>query len=123
MFFRGVRYSTKKELNDSNCNAMVIEGYMNKNEYDLKKLDLIMTLTMELPVLRARLGFSQEKMAQNIGVSRQTYGAIEKGTRKMTWTIFMALLAVLDLNEATSVMLDQIPGFIQSVRSLIRDSY
>ena len=123
MFFRGVRYSTKKELNDSNYNAMVIEGYMNKNEYDLKKLDLIMTLTMELPVLSARLGFSQEKMAQNIGVSRQTYGAIEKGTRKMTWTIFMALLAVLDLNEATSVMLDQIPGFIQSVRSLIRDSY
>lgn len=99
------------------------KGYMDKNEYDLKKLDLIMTLTMELPVLRARLGFSQEKMAQNIGVSRQTYGAIEKGTRKMTWTIFMALLAVLDLNEATSVMLDQIPGFIQSIRSLIRDSY
>lgn len=96
---------------------------MNKNEYDLKKLDLIMTLTMELPVLRARLGFSQEKMAQNIGVSRQTYGAIEKGARKMTWTIFMALLAVLDLNEATSVMLDQIPGFIQSVRSLIHDPY
>lgn len=94
---------------------------MNNNENNLKKLDLIMTLTMELPVLRARLGLSQEKMAQNIGVSRQTYGGIENGSRKMSWTIFMALLAVLDMDEATSVMLDQIPGFIQSVRSLLRD--
>ena len=94
---------------------------MNNNENNLNKTDLIMTLTMELPVLRARLGLSQEKMAQNIGVSRQTYGGIENGSRKMSWTIFMALLAVLDMDEATSVMLDQIPGFIQSVRSLLHD--
>ena len=42
-----------------------------------------MTLTAELPVLRARLGVSQEKMASAIGVSRQTYSAIETKTKKI----------------------------------------
>lgn len=83
---------------------------------DQVKDELIMTLTAELPVLRARLGVSQETMASAIGISRQTYSAIETKTKKMSWTHFMALVAVLDLNEATSVMLDQIPDFIQTIR-------
>lgn len=89
--------------------------------YDEKeniKNELIMTLIAELPVLRARLGVSQEMMASAIGVSRQTYSLIETKTKKMSWTIFMALIAVLDLNEATSVMLDQIPDFIQMIRQV-----
>lgn len=83
------------------------------------KDELIMTLTAELPVLRARLGVSQEVMASAIGVSRQTYSAIETRTKRMSWTMFMALIAVLDMNEATSVMLDQIPDFIQTIRQII----
>ena len=82
------------------------------------KDELIMTLTAELPVLRARLGVSQEVMASAMGVSRQTYSAIETKRKKMSWTMFMALIAVLDMNEATSVMLDQIPDFIQTIRQL-----
>lgn len=93
---------------------------MNNTQNNLEKLDLMMTLAAELPVLRARLGISQEVIAKNIGLSRQTYCAIENGTRKMTWTIFMALVAFFDLNEATSVMLDQMPGFIQSIRNILR---
>ena len=80
--------------------------------------ELIMTLTAELPVMRARLGMSQEVMASAIGISRQTYYAIETKSKKMSWTIFMAIITVLDLNEATSVMLDQIPDFIQTIRQL-----
>lgn len=88
---------------------------MRKEEVKAKE-ELIMTLTTELPVLRARLGVSQEKMAANIGISRQTYSGIETGAHRMSWTTFMALIAILDLNEATSVMLDQMPGFIQRIR-------
>ncbi len=88
------------------------------SDKDKIKDELIMTLTAELPVLRARLGISQEVMASAIGVSRQTYSAIETKSKKMSWTTFMALIAVLDLNEATSVMLDQIPDFIQTIRYL-----
>lgn len=91
------------------------------SDKDKIKNELIMTLTAELPVLRARLGISQEVMATAIGVSRQTYSAIETKSKKMSWTTFMALIAVLDLNEATSVMLDQIPDFIQTIRYLIEN--
>ena len=34
----------------------------------------------------------------------------------------MAIIAVLDLNEATSVMLDQIPDFIQTIRQLTENN-
>lgn len=84
--------------------------------------ELILTLTAELPVLRARLGVSQEVMASSIGVSRQTYSAIETGTKKMSWTMLMALIAVFDLNEATSVMLDQMPDFIPSLRRITNNN-
>lgn len=86
------------------------------------KDELVMTLTAELPVMRARLGMSQEVMASAIGISRQTYSAIETKSKKMSWTIFMAIIAVLDLNEATSVMLDQIPDFIQTIRQLTENN-
>lgn len=49
--------------------------------------------------------------------SVQLHYAINR-TKKMSWTIFMALIAVLDMNEATSVMLDQIPDYIQTIRQL-----
>lgn len=90
-------------------------------EQSLSKEELIMTLTAELPVLRARLGISQQKAANCIGISRQTYGSIETGIRKMSWTVFMALIALFDMNEATSVMLDQMPYFISSVRQITQD--
>ena len=90
------------------------------NNKDRIKEELIMILTAELPVLRARLGVSQEVIASSIGVSRQTYCAIETKNKKMSWTIFMALIGILDLNEATSVMLDQIPNFIQTIRELTK---
>lgn len=89
--------------------------------YDGKKRiknELIMTPTAELPVLRV----SQEKMASSISVSRQTYSAIKTKTKKISWTMFMALIAVLDLNEAISVMLDQIPDFIQTIRELTENN-
>ena len=86
------------------------------------KDELVMTLTAELPVMRAPLGMSQEVMASAIGISRQTYSAIETKSKKMSWTIFMAIIAVLDLNEATSVMLDQIPDFIQTIRQLTENN-
>ena len=57
-----------------------------------QKIYLMKSLTDDLPVLRARLGLSQEELADRIGISRQTYGGIETKKREMNWTIFMALL-------------------------------
>ena len=74
---------------------------------NLSKNDLIEMLRKDLPVLRARIGLSQEILADRIGISRQTYGAIENGKREMTWTTFLALVALFKSNEQTALMLSQ----------------
>lgn len=83
---------------------------------------LIEILKNELPVLRARMGLSQEVLSEKIGISRQTYSAIETGKRKMTWTVFLALVSVFWQNEQTCLMLKQVPGFSKSINQILNDS-
>lgn len=44
---------------------------------EIDKERLIDILTEELPVLRAKIGLSQEDLSEIIGISRQTYSSIE----------------------------------------------
>lgn len=66
---------------------------------DVDKEHLISILTEELPVLRARVGLSQDELSNIIGISRQTYSSIETGKRKMSWNVFLSLLLVFGYNE------------------------
>lgn len=43
----------------------------------INKEDLMDKLIYELPILRARLGMTQDEASDIIGVSRQTYSSIE----------------------------------------------
>ena len=67
----------------------------------INKEELIDKLIYELPVLRARLGMTQDEASDIIGVSRQTYSSIETRKRNMSWTTYMALLMVFYNNPAT----------------------
>lgn len=49
---------------------------------ELDKDKLIEILTDELPVLRAKIGISQGDISNIIGISRQTYNAIETKREK-----------------------------------------
>lgn len=83
------------------------------------KHNLMEQFRNELPVLRARARASQEVIAEQIGISRQTYSGIETGKREMTWTIFLALLAFFQNNEQTKTMIDQINGFGDSMTKVM----
>ena len=50
-----------------------------------EKNRLIAALSPELATLRTKAEISQEELAELIGISRQTYGTIERGTREMSW--------------------------------------
>ena len=76
-----------------------------------KRQELIDTLIIELPVLRARIGASQADISERIGISRQTYNAIENGKKSMSWTVFLALYAVFINDERTLQMLNSIDIF------------
>lgn len=83
------------------------------------KEELIEIMRNELPVLRARLGISQERVAEIIGISRQTYNAIETGKREMTWPIFLSMVAFFQNNEQTDQMLRQIDEFEEKMRRVL----
>lgn len=72
----------------------------------LNKKELINILTKELPVLRAKIGVSQDEISNIIGISRQTYSAIETGKHQMSWNTFLSLVLVFGCNEKTSAMID-----------------
>ena len=76
---------------------------------------LIEALRNDLLVLRARVGLSQEAIANKIGISRQTYSSIETGKREIAWTTSLALVAFFQNNEQTLPMLKQIEGLLEGV--------
>ncbi len=61
----------------------------------------IAELKKELPFLRLKAGISQDDVANVIGVSRQTYGAIERGDRPMGWSTYLSLIFFFDNKEET----------------------
>lgn len=52
----------------------------------------ISVLQENLSALRAKAGISQEELSNIIGVSRQTYSAIESGKRVMSWSTYLSLV-------------------------------
>lgn len=82
---------------------MVIQGkIIIADDYKKASIDL---LVENLPSLRARIGITQEQLANMIGISRQTYYSMETRKREMSWTIFLAIVFVFDLFNETSEML------------------
>lgn len=88
---------------------------MNSPVNKEKKAELIQLLTSTLPVLRAAIGISQEEIASYIGVSRQTYSALEQGKRPMSWNTFLSLFLFFISNTETNEMLKIKKGFIAQV--------
>lgn len=76
------------------------------NQTDLNKDIYITRMAENLPVLRAKFGLTQEDLGAKIDVSRQTIVAIETRKRKMTWSVFLALITIFKRNEITSQLLD-----------------
>lgn len=69
---------------------------------------LIVSLTNELPTLRAKAAITQDELARAIGISRQTYNAIETKGRPMSWNTYMSLILFFDRNPNTCYMLQNI---------------
>ena len=91
--------------------------YADINEVDREQL--VKLLTDELPVLRAKIGISQSELSNIIGVSRQTYSAIETKKREMSWNTYMSLILFFEHNEKTREMLIGIGAFPESLQQVL----
>lgn len=61
--------------------------------------------TQNLPILRMKLSHFQAQLGKLLGVSRQTIVSTESGKRKMTWSMFIALVLLFYRNEQTRPIL------------------
>lgn len=76
-----------------------------------EKNKFIDALTPELALLRAKAEISQEEISNLIGVSRQTYGAMERKSRRMSWNTYLSLILFYDYNKKTHKMIRNISAF------------
>ena len=86
----------------------------------LNKENLLKIMTDNLPALRAKLGLSQDEVSNIIGISRQTYCAIETQKRKMSWSNFISLLFLFWYNEKTQVLVSAIDVFPEELQATLR---
>lgn len=86
---------------------------------EIDKERLIDVLTEELPVLRARIGLSQDDLSSIIGISRQTYSSIETRKRRMPWNVYLSLILVFENNEKTRSLLETIGAFPEELKQVL----
>ena len=93
------------------------------NAIDNKSLNkeiLLEIMTDNLPALRAMIGLSQDDISDIIGISRQTYCAIETHKRKMSWNTFMSLLFLFWYNEKTKMLVSAIDVFPEELQATLQ---
>lgn len=78
---------------------------------DEEREKYIKALVDELPSLRVKVGVPQDELARIIGVSRQTYGDVERKVRPMSWNTFLSLILFFDSHKATHSLLRSLPAF------------
>lgn len=87
-----------------------------------KREQVIDILTEELPLLRAKLGISQENLCEIVGISRQTYSGIETRKKKMSWNIFLSMLMLFTHNEKTASIIEIIGAFPEDLKESLNIS-
>ena len=74
-----------------------------------KYKDLSMKILQDnLSALRARADITQEELANILGISRQTYYAIESKKKQMSWNTFMTTIFFFHELKSTTEMLKEL---------------
>ena len=72
---------------------------------EINRKELIEKMADNLPTLRTKLGFTQEDIANMIGVSRHTVISMENKKRPMTWNTYLSLVLVFSGNPDTKLLM------------------
>lgn len=115
-----MEYNTLRKYNEERTVNFLSE-YTNAEISEVDKEHLISLLTEELPVLRAKVAISQDELSSIIGISRQTYSAIETKKRKMSWNTFLSLILVFGYNEKTAGMLEACGAFPSALHNVLNN--
>lgn len=64
-----------------------------------------------LASLRAKAGLNQEEISSILGMTRQTYHALETGKQQIPWTTFLAFIFFFRELDATKEMINDLRIF------------
>lgn len=81
---------------------MVRDEYLITKDYKTASIEI---LVENLPSLRAKIGITQEELANILGIPRQTYYSLETQKREMSWITYLAIVFIFDSVRDTSEML------------------
>ena len=84
---------------------MVRKRWALSDEYRKMSISI---LQENLASLRAKIGITQEEIANIIGVTRQTYYSIETKKREMTWATYLSLVFFFDAIFDTEEMIREL---------------
>ncbi|MDR7071292.1 helix-turn-helix transcriptional regulator [Fictibacillus barbaricus] len=65
----------------------------------MTQIEVINLLTNKIKLVRTELGYTQDKMADILGISKKTLVQIEKERVKASWTVIVALCALFRNSE------------------------
>ncbi len=82
---------------------------------------LAKNMTDNLPTLRTKLGVSQEKIAEMVGVSRSTIACIENHKRPMPWNLFLSLLMIFTKNKETDRLLNVMEIYTDELNDYVKN--
>lgn len=88
---------------------------------EINRAELVANMTDNLPMLRTRLGLTQEELANKIGVSRSTIISIETRKREMTWNTFLSLVLVFIKNKDTNKLLNILDIYTDEFNEFIKE--
>lgn len=74
---------------------------------DYKEASIVI-LRDNLASLRAKVGINQEELANIIGLSRQSYYAIENKKKPMSWSTYLSLMFFFSMCTASAEMLKEL---------------
>lgn len=84
----------------------------------MTKTDLINKISEKIKLIRTEYGFSQDKMAEIIGISKKTLVQIEKERKTLSWTAVCAVCAIFRESEILKMILSDDPVEIIEVFAL-----
>lgn len=85
----------------------------------IDKDELINKFIFGLPVLRARIGMTQDEIGEIVGISRQTYSSIETRKRKLSWTTYRSLLFVFYFDSDTRESIENADLFPENLKKTL----
>lgn len=92
---------------------------MKKDEFAVTREEMIQIVSEKIQLIRTEAGYTQDKMAEIIGLSKKTLVQIEKGRTTASWSTVVTVCALFRETEMVQFLLGNDP--IEVLETIARE--